>query len=151
MKITNNCVVEIAYKMNFVGDEDIIEEFSERNPLEFLVGMGEMLPFFEEQLLGKRAGDNIEFVIDKNEAFGEFDDNLVMNLSKEMFLDSHGKFNEDIIKEGSVITLDIEDTESQDAYVIEVVQDEVLVDMNHPFAGENLHYQIMVLSVRLAE
>ena len=151
MKITNNCVVEIAYKMNFVGDEDVMEEFSERNPLEFLVGMGEMLPYFEEQLIGKRAGDTIEFVINMNDAFGDFDDNLVMNLAKDTFFDSHGKFNEEIIKEGAVITLDSDNKEPQDAFVIEVVEDEVLVDMNHPFAGEDLHYNIMILSVRLAE
>ena len=151
MKITKNCVVEVAYKMNFVGDEDVIEEFSERNPLEFLVGMGEMLPSFEDYLLGKKAGDVIDFVLNKENAFGDFDDNLVMNLSKDMFLDSHGKFNAEIVKEGSVITLDTEDKEPQDAYVIEIVDQEILVDMNHPLAGEDLHYNLMILSVRLAE
>jgi len=151
MKITNNCVVEVAYKMNFVGDEDVIEEFSERNPLEFLVGMGEMLPAFEEKLIGKRAGDTIDFVLEKENAFGDFEDDLVMNLPKETFFDEQGQFNSEIIKEGSVITLDTEEKEAQDAYVIEVFDDEVLVDMNHPFAGEDLHYSLMVLSVRLAE
>ena len=151
MKITNNCVVEVAYKMNFVGDEDIIEEFSERNPLEFLIGMGEMLPAFEEKLMGKSAGDTVDFILENNNAFGNFEDDLVMNLPKETFFDEQGEFNSEIIKEGAVITLDTEEKEAQDAYVIEVVDDEVLVDMNHPFAGEDLHYVLMILSVRLAE
>jgi len=151
MKITNNCVVEVAYKMNFVGEEDIIEEFSERNSLEFLVGMGEMLSNFEAELIGKRAGDKLDFIIKKEEAFGEFKDDLVKNLSIETFFDEQGTLNTEIVKEGAVITLDTEDKESQDAYVIEVYKDEVLVDMNHPFAGEDLHYDLMILSVRLAE
>ena len=151
MKITNNCVVELAYKMNFVGEEEEIESFSERNPLEFLVGMGEMLPDFEDNLIGKAAGDNLDFIIKKDKAFGEFDDSLVKDIPIETFFDEQGKFNADIVKEGSVITLDADGKEPQDAYVIEVTKDEVLVDMNHPFAGEDLHYELMILSVRLSE
>ncbi len=151
MKIRNNCIVEVAYKMNFVGDEDIIESFSERNPLEFLIGMREMLPLFEEHLLGKGAGENLDFIIKKEDAFGEFDDNLVKNIPISTFYDELGKLNTDIIKEGAVITLDIDEKENQDAYVIEVTDGEILLDMNHPFAGEDLHYDLMILSVRLSE
>ena len=151
MKVRHNCVVEIAYKLNFVGDEDIIESFSERNPLEFLIGMGEMLPKFEEQLIGKGAGEQLDFVIQKEDAFGEFNDDLVKAVPISTFYNQQGKFNEEIIKEGAVITLDIDQKESQDAYVLEVTDDEVLLDMNHPFAGEDLHYELMILSVRLAE
>ncbi len=151
MKVNNNCIVEVAYKLNFVGDEDVIESFSERNPLEFIVGMGEMLPAFEEQLIGKSVGESLEFVIEKQNAFGEFNDDLVKNLPIDTFYDELGKFNADIVKEGAVITLDTEDGEGQDAYVLEVADDEVLLDLNHPFAGEDIHYELMILSVRLSE
>ena len=151
MKINNNCVVEVAYKMNIVGDEDVIEAFSERNPLEFLVGMGEMLPKFEEQLIGKGAGDKIDFTLTKENAFGEFDDNLVMNVPISTFFDKEEKLNDEIVKEGAIITLDTEDGDNQDAYILEVTDDEVLLDLNHPFAGEDLHYDLMILSVRLSE
>jgi len=151
MKVNNNCVVEVAYKMNIVGDEDEIESFSERNPLEFLVGMGEMLPQFEEQLIGKSAGDKIDFILTKENAFGEFDDNLVMNVPISTFYDKEEKLNDEIVKEGAIITLDTEDGDNQDAYILEVTDDEVLLDLNHPFAGEDLHYDLMILSVRLSE
>lgn len=151
MNITNNCIVEVAYKMNFLGDDEAIETFSERNPLEFLMGMEEMIPAFEAALLGRKAGDNIDFIIKQEEAFGTFNDDLVQNLPIDTFYDEQGKFNSEIIKEGAVITLDTDDGEPQDAYVIEVYDDEVLVDMNHPFAGEDLHYDVFILSVRLSE
>ena len=151
MKIKQNCVVEVSYRMNFVGDSDVIESFSERNPLEFLIGMGEMLPQFEEQLIGKQAGDILDFTIEKENAFGEFDDNLVLELPISTFYDEQGKFNSDIVKEGAVITLDTDQKESQDAYVLEVTDENVLLDLNHPFAGEDLHYNLMILSVRLSE
>jgi len=151
MKIRTNCIVEIAYKMNFVGDEDTIESFSERNPLEFLVGMGEMLPQFEAQLIGKGAGDSLDFVLKKEDAFGDFNDDLVKSVPLSTFYDEQGQLNTDIVKEGAIITLDTDDNENQDAYVIEVTDEEVLLDMNHPFAGEDLHYELMILSVRLSE
>ena len=151
MKVRENCIVEIAYQMNFVGDEDIIESFSERNPLEFLVGMGEMLPKFEAQLIDKQVGEKLDFIIKKEDAFGEFQDDLVKNIPISTFFDAQGQIDSNIIKEGAIITLDTEDKENQDAYILEVTEDEVLVDMNHPFAGEDLHYQLMILSVRLAE
>ena len=151
MKIKDNCIVEISYKLNFVGEDDVIESFSERNPLEFLIGMGEMLPQFEEQLIGKQAGDVIDFTIEKENAFGEFNDNLVLELPISTFYDEQGKFNSDIVKEGAVITLDTDQKESQDAYVLEVTDENVLLDLNHPFAGEDLHYNLMILSVRLSE
>ncbi len=151
MKVNNNCIVEVAYKLNFVGDEDVIESFSERNPLEFIVGMGEMLPEFEQKLIGKSVGETLDFVIKKEKAFGDFKDDLVKNLPIDTFYDEQGKFNSDIIKEGAVITLDTEDGEGQDAYVLEVTNSEVLLDLNHPFSGEDLHYELMILSVRLSE
>jgi len=151
MKIKNNCVVEVAYQMNFVGDEDIMEAFSERNPLEFLIGMGEMLSQFEAQLQGKGAGDRLDFIIPKEDAFGEFDDNLVMNVPISTFYDKQGNLNSEIIQEGAIVTLDTEEGENQDAYILEVTDDEVLLDLNHPFAGEDLHYDLMILSVRLSE
>ena len=151
MKITNNCVVEVAYRMNFVDDDDYIESFSERNPLEFLMGMGEMLDEFEAKLMGKAVGENLDFVITKDKAFGEFDDSLVKDVPIETFYDDQGIFNSDIIKEGALITLNTEDKGEQDAYVIEVTDKEVLVDMNHPYAGEDLHYDLMILSVRILE
>lgn len=137
--------------MNFVGDEDIIESFSERNPLEFLVGMGEMLSGFEAQIMGKGVGETADFIIKKEDAFGDFNDDLVKNLPIETFYDDQGNFNDDIIKEGAIITLDTDDKEPQNAYVLEVIDDEVLIDMNHPLAGEDLHYELMILSVSLSE
>lgn len=151
MKVRNNCIVEVSYQMNFVGDEDVIESFSERNPLEILIGMGEMLPAFEEQLMDKTAGQSIEFTISQEDAFGDFRDDLILSLPISKFLDDSGKFNEDIIKEGAIITLDTEDAQPQDAFVIEVADGEVLLDLNHPFAGEDLHYHLTILSVRLSE
>ena len=151
MKITGNCVVELAYEMSFVGEDEVVESFSERNPLELLIGMGEMLEDFEQKLIGKKAGDHLDFVVSKDKAFGEYDDSLVKALPLDLFYDDKGKIDEKIIYEGALITLDADDREPQDAFVVEITDEDVLVDMNHPYAGEDLQFKTQILSVRLAD
>ncbi len=151
MIISDNCVVEVAYKLFFVGDNEPVEVFSERNPLEILIGMGEMLPAFENQLKGKKAGEQLQFIIKKEDAFGDFDDNLVKTYPIEQFYNDKGVIDERFIYEGAIINLDVDDKSTQDAFVVEIFDDEILLDLNHPFAGEDLRYELMILSVRIAD
>jgi FKBP-type peptidyl-prolyl cis-trans isomerase SlyD len=137
--------------MYFVGDDEPVEVFSERNPLEILIGMGEMLESFEKELIGKKAGDQLSFVIKKENAFGEFNDDLVKNYPIELFHNDQGEIDERFIYEGAIISLDTEEKDSQDAFVIEIFDDEILLDLNHPFAGEDLKYELMIMSVRLSD
>ncbi len=151
MKITENCLVELSYEMYFVGDNDVIESFSERNPLEILIGAGEMPEAFEAHLIDKQAGEKLEFVLSKDQAFGEYDGNLLKNLPIDLFHNEQGKIDSKIIYDGALITLDADGKEPQDAFVVEITDKEVLVDMNHPYAGEDLLFKVQILSVRLAD
>ncbi len=151
MNITENCLVELSYKMYFVGDDEVIESFSESNPLEILMGAEEMPEGFEQHLMGKKAGDTLEFVLSKDEAFGEYDAGLLKNLPIDLFYNEKGKIDSKIIYDGALITLDADGQELQDAFVVEVTDKEVLVDMNHPYAGEDLLFKVQILSIRLAD
>ncbi len=149
MNITENCLVELSYEMYFVGDKEVVEQFTERNPLEILVGSGEMLEAFESQIKGKKSGDKLEFTIPKEDAFGDYDADLLRDLPKKLFYNEQGKIDEQYIYEGALITLDAEDKVQQDAFVLEISKDSILVDMNHPYAGEDLLFKVQILSVRL--
>ncbi|MBN2669309.1 MAG: FKBP-type peptidyl-prolyl cis-trans isomerase [Bacteroidales bacterium] len=151
MQVDINCVVELSYKMNFVGDEELIESFHEKRPLEIIVGIGEMLPAFEEEIIGKKVGEYFSFVIPKEKAFGDFDDSLVTSVPIETFYDQNGKIDDRIIFEGAIVTMDTDDGEEQDAFILEIDDEEVLIDFNHPFAGEDLQYEGRILSVRLSD
>ncbi len=151
MNITENCLVELAYKMYFVGDDEVVESFSETNPLEILIGSEEMPEEFERQLIGKQAGDKLEFVLTQDKAFGAYDGKLLKELPIDLFYDDSGKIDSKIIYDGALITLEADGREPQDAFVVEVKDKEILVDMNHPYAGEDLLFKVQILSIRLAD
>ncbi len=151
MQIIDNCIVELSYQLHFKGDDEPVERFSERNPLEILIGLEEMLPEFENLIKGKKAGDKFEFVIPKEKAFGEYNEDLLIELPIERFYDNRGALDTNIIKEGAIISLNTEDESEQDALILEITDTDVLLDLNHPFAGEDLYYSGMILSVRLAD
>jgi FKBP-type peptidyl-prolyl cis-trans isomerase SlyD len=113
--------------------------------------MGEMLQAFEDKLKGKKAGDFLNFTIKMEDAFGDFNDDLVKAYPIEQFYNDKGEIDERFIYEGAIINLDADDKETQDAFVVEIFDDEILLDLNHPFAGEDLRYELMILSVRLAD
>jgi FKBP-type peptidyl-prolyl cis-trans isomerase SlyD len=151
MIITKNCIVEATLQMNFVGDAEIIEMYNEEEPAEFAIGMDEILPAMEALLLGKKAGDKLDFVIKKEDGFGEYNEEDVFELPLETFFNEQGVIDEEEIFEGAIVSLTTDEGEPQDAMILEITDQDVLVDLNHPFAGEDLHYEMMILSVRLAD
>ena len=142
MIVKEGCIVEVSYNLFLGADDEAVEFFDEEEPLEFLIGAGEMLPDFENKLLGKKAGEKFDISIDEKNAFGEYDESLLVKMDISLF-------DNDPVEEGEIITLDSEDGSSYDAMVLEISEDYILVDMNHPFAGEDLKYKGIILSIRI--
>ena len=73
MSIATNKFVRLSYEL-YVGSEDereLMEQTTEDRPLEFIYGMGMMLPEFEKQLFGLSKGDKFDFVLTSEQAYGE--------------------------------------------------------------------------------
>ena len=141
MKVINDCVVELSYDLFLGEDKEAVESFSIEEPLELLIGAEEMLPAFEQSLIGKKLGETFDILIKEKDAFGPYDESLVLELDADIFI-------ENPVKEGDFINLESEDQSEYDALVLEVTDEMVLVDLNHPFAGEDLHFVGRILSIR---
>ena len=153
MKIGNETIVSLDYKMYVAsedGTEELWEETPERHPLVYCHGMGMMLPHFEAALEGKKEGDGFDFVISKENAYGEYDLQGVRTLDKKLFYNGDGEFDDERVFEGNVIPMQTEDKQIVNAQVVEVTDNSVTIDLNHPLAGEDLHFIGTVLSVRQA-
>lgn len=152
MKIANNAVVNAEYEL-FVdgenGELELMERATPEQPLNFVYGIGMMLPKFEEQLNGLEPGDSFDFTIDSDEAYGAYDDEAVVELERAVF-EIDGKLDEDMVFEGNVVPLMDSDGNRLQAQVVAVTDTHVTVDLNHPLAGENLHFKGKVLDVREA-
>lgn len=146
MNIAPNSVVTLTYKLHTVdGDtRTFIEEADQTRPLDFLYGVGMMLPKFEENLAGLKAGDKIDFELAAADAYGELDERAVAQLPAEMFGEAG------LPPVGEILPLQDNQGNQFRARVTEVSPEAVVVDLNHPMAGKNLHFDIEILTVRQA-
>lgn len=139
-------MVALTYDLYTVkdGEEVFVEKATEENPLVFLYGVGMMLPKFEENLTGLSAEDSYDFHLTAADAYGERDENALTDLSVEMFQGM------DLPQVGSVLPLQDNQGHQFRALVTEVNDQAVKVDLNHPMAGQNLHFSGKILQVREA-
>lgn len=153
MKITANKSVSAEYELYVDGEAEgeleLMEKATAQEPLKFIYGVGMMLPKFEENLFGLQVGDAFDFSIKNEDAYGEYDDDSVLDLERAIF-EIDGKLDEEMIFEGNVVPLMDNEGNRVNAQVVTITDTHVTVDLNHPLAGENLHFKGSVLEVREA-
>ena len=153
MKITANNFVSAEYEL-FVngenaGELELMEKATPEQPLTFIFGLGMMLPKFEENMFGLEEGQTFEFTINTEDAYGEYDDASVLDLDRSIF-EVDGNLDAEVVFEGNVVPLMDNEGNRINAQVVEVTDKHVKVDLNHPLAGETLHFKGKVLEVREA-
>lgn len=155
MKISNEKVVRLSYELYVAGEkEGDQEEMWEKAPLEhplvYCHGVGMMLPKFEEALEGLEAGEKFDFRIGYADAYGDYEEENVQELPKQIFFNGDGEFDAERVYEGAVVPLQNADGRVFNAQVAEVKDETVVVDFNHPLAGEDLHFKGEIQDVREA-
>ncbi len=146
MTIVPNSVVTLTYKLHTVdnGERTFVEEAGKDNPLDFLYGVGMMLPKFEENIAGLSAGETTDFELAAADAYGEIDERAFAQLPADMFQEAG------LPEIGEILPLQDNQGNQFRAKVTEVSEEGVVADLNHPMAGQNLHFAIEILSVREA-
>ena len=151
MKIENQKVVSATYELYIAGEngeEDLMEKTTEETPLVWCQGEGMMLPAFEAQMAGKEPGDDFDFVIEAKDAYGEYLEEGLMDLPKNMFFNGDGEFDEERVYPGAIVPMNTVDGQIVKAQVCEITDDQVTIDLNHPYAGEDLHFKGVILNIR---
>ena len=150
MKIENQKVATLIYQMFVDGDngEEMLEQATVDAPLVYCHGEGMMLPAFEAAMLGKDVDDEFDFRIACEDAYGEYDERGVMKLDKKMFYNGDEEFDSERVYEGAIVPMNTTDGQIVNAQVVEITKDSVTIDLNHPLAGENLHFVGKVIDVR---
>ena len=153
MKITANKSVSAEYELyvdgEVEGELELMEKATAEQPLSFIYGIGMMLPKFEENIFGLAVGDTFDFVINNEDAYGPYEDENVLDLDRSIF-EIDGKLDTEVVFEGNVVPLMDNEGHRINAQVVEVTDTHVKVDLNHPLAGENLHFKGSILEVREA-
>jgi FKBP-type peptidyl-prolyl cis-trans isomerase SlyD len=113
--------------------------------LTFIAGCSELMPGLERRLLGLRVQDAVEFTVPAAEAFGDYDPDFVQEWSHKVFPPGME------LKPGQkVLPANLPFPPEYPLTVKEVTAAAVILDMNHPFAGHDLRYQVKVIEVRPA-
>lgn len=142
MKIAKDVVVSLAYQVR-TEDGVLVDESPVSAPLDYLHGNGNLITGLENALDGREAGASFEITIPAEEAYGNYDDNLVQRVPKDVFL------GVDEIEVGMRFLADT-DQGPVPVEVTEVGDDYVVVDGNHMLAGQALHFAVEVVAVREA-
>ena len=152
MKIDKNQVVSVSYTLTVdeEGQEEIVEQTQEGRPFEFVIGSGLMLEAFERALIGKQQGDAFNVSISCDEAYQDYQEDLVIDVDKAIFRNEEGQFAEEEVYQGAFVNLQDEDGNIVPAVVVEVADKTVKVDLNHPLAGYDLNFVGQILNVRTA-
>ena len=145
-----NKYITVSYKLYTMenGVKELVEEAPAAHPFQFISGIGFALDTFEKEILKCAKGDNFNFTIPCNEAYGERDEDNVRKVSKSIFCDPSGKFDEENIFEGNVIMLNDGEGNQFYANVGEITENEVVLDLNHPHAGKDLTFEGQVIEMR---
>jgi len=149
MFIEKNKVASLTYILRFDNaDGDIIEEIDEIDPEVVLIGHENLFEKFEEKILKLKSGDEFEFILNPEDSYGEYDEEKLVDLPKENFM-IDGEFDEEMVYEGAIIPMEDEENDIHaEAIVIEIDDNNVKLDFNHPLAGEILHFKGTILMVR---
>ena len=153
MKIENQTVVKATYELYINGEggkEELMEQATEQAPLVWCQGEGMMLPAFEAQMAGKEAGETFDFVLAAKDAYGEYLQEGLMDLPKKMFFNGDGEFDDERVYVGAIVPMNTVDGQIVKAQVCEITENQVTIDLNHPYAGEDLHFKGKILELREA-
>lgn len=151
MKISPNKFVSVSYDLN-VGEgseKELMEKATAETPLEFIFGTNSMLEAFEKNLDNLAEGDDFDFVLTPEQAYGEYDDEHVVELPRNIF-EVDGKLDENVVFEGNIVPMMDANGNRLNGSVVSVGTDTIKMDFNHPLAGETLNFTGKVLSVREA-
>ncbi|RLD45292.1 MAG: hypothetical protein DRI88_08735 [Bacteroidetes bacterium] len=148
MKVGKNKVVTLTYTLR-MNDEtgEVIQVVDENRPFVHLFGAGTLLPAFETNLNNLEPDEAFTFAIVAGDAYGEKSDEAIIELEKSIF-EIDGKIDEKMLQIGHSIAMQDQDGNPVEGRVLEVRDDTVLMDFNHPLAGQNIHFTGKILDVR---
>ncbi len=140
MQIDDKLYVAIDYKLTLASGEEV-DSSPEGQPFGFITGAGQIVSGLENQLMGKAAGDQSKIIVEPEDGYGPIDENLFQEVPKDQFpADCE-------IEPG--MTFQAQGPQGPVLLNIKEVKDDlIVVNLNHPLAGEQLHFDITVAEVR---
>ena len=138
--VQNDIVVSMEYTLHVDGEQ--IDFSAGQDPLQFLVGYGNIISGLEREMMGMKVGDSKDVVVHPADGYGEFDEEAFLEVPRD-------QFPKDMpLEEGLELTVRDDSGESRYARVDAIEGDRVTLNFNHPLAGDELHFNVKVVGLR---
>lgn len=138
MAITQNQMIKLNYELKI--NDEIVDSNIDGDPIEFAYGTGQLIPGLESRIADMNKGDKREITVPSAEAYGEYNEELSEKVPRDHF--------EGIDLEiGKVLETDTDEGEVVRVTITDVTQDEVTLDYNHPLAGIDLDFTVIVQDI----
>ena len=142
MKVANDLVVSLAYQVR-TEDGVLVDESPVSAPLDYLHGRGSLISGLENALTGREVGEKFDVEVASDDAYGQYDENLVQRVPKDVFV------GVDELEVGMRFLADT-DQGPVPVEITGIEGDEVIVDGNHMLAGQNLKFHVEIVAIREA-
>jgi len=139
MAIETNQVVSIEYEVR--ADGSVVDSNVGGQPLVFMFGKGQVIPGLETGLKDMSVGEKGDLLIKAEDAYGKYNPEATQDVSKEQFAGID-------LQQGMTLYGQGEDGSTVQVVVKEIKDETVIVDFNHPMAGQDLMFSVTVNSVR---
>lgn len=141
MTQTDPKVIALTYELREGGPEgEVLETVKKDQPIEFLFGVGRLNQRFEENVNDLKENESFEFTIQADQAYGQVNEKAIVDLPKSIFV-IDGKLAEDLLVEGNIINMEDQEGNPHRGKVMDIGEDKVKMDFNHPLAGMDLHFK----------
>ncbi len=142
-------VITVDYKLfKDTAEGEMIESTEGKQPLVFLSGVGQMIPEFEANVANLEVGATFSFGIKAENAYGVTSEDAIIELPQDMFMQD-GKLVEQVVV-GNILPLEDQNGHVHPAKVVSINDESITMDVNHPLAGQDLHFTGSVVESREA-
>jgi len=134
-------VISVHYVGKLTENGEVFDSSEGRDPITFQVGSGQIIPGFENPLIGKNVGDKVDTgAIKPEEAYGSVREDLIVDVDKNLMPGE--------VQVGMILEASSESGQAIPVKVVEVTDEKVKVDGNHPLAGKEIQFEIEVVGIQ---
>ncbi len=137
----NGNTVKVHYQGTFNDGEQFDSSFDRGEPISFTLGTGQMIPGFENGVMGMQVGETKEINLAPDQAYGESNPEAIQEINKEVF---PGDFE---FRVGGVISGHSQTGQPLMGTILSEQKDTVTLDFNHPMAGKSLNFKIELVEI----
>lgn len=144
IEVKENNTVKVHYTGK-LSDGHVFDSSEGKEPLEFTIGKGQIIPGFEKGLMNMKLNEKKTITIPKEEAYGDINESLKQEVNKtELPKDMTPKVGMELVSQST-------EGKERNLVVIEVKDETIVIDGNHPLAGREIIFDLEVVDIKEAK